>query len=267
MLLVRPEFQPAFQRLGLKSCDAVVRHFAGDPAAAAQRTVHATTLAMPDGSCVAVFFKQYVYAPSAWKFIGRASKARCEFRNYEVFARLGIPAATPVACGEERDGLGRLRRAFIVTRAIPQAMTLVEFFQQRCASRGEQAGRCTREHFLRQLADMTRRIHQADFFHHDLVWRNILVTGSPPGEPKLWWIDCPRGRFDRWSPWRRWSRLRDLTSLDKLGSQLCTRGERLKFVKLYLGKKRLDSEARQLIRVALEYGKKRRPDEGKQLSP
>jgi len=261
MLLVRPEFEPAFQRLALTSCAAAVRHFADEPAAKAKSAVHATGLVMPDDSRLAVFFKQYVYSPPAWKFIGRASKARCEFQNYEVFARLGIPAATPVACGEERDGLGRLGRAFIVTRAIPEAATLAEFVQKRCAERGEETTRRLREHLLRQLADMTRRIHDAGFFHFDLVWRNILVTESPPVGPKLWWIDCPRGRIDRWSPWRRFWRLRDLTSLDKVASQLCTRGERLNFVKLYLGKALLDGEVKKLVHAAIQYGRNRQPDD------
>lgn len=253
MLLVGPEFQHAFQRLGLTSCELVVRHFAAAPTSRAPVTVKATVLATPDGSSVSVFFKQYDYSTPAWNFIGRRSKARCEFENYDAFARLGIPAATAVACGEERDRLGRLRRAFIITRAIPEALTLIDFVRKRCADRRDIACRNLRDRLTKQLAEMTRRIHAAHFSHHDLVWRNILVTHSPNAEPQLWWIDCPRGRFVRWARWRRGWRLRDLASLDKVGSELGTRGERLRFVKLYLGQARLETHVKELARTVLKY--------------
>jgi len=262
MLLVQADFQPAFQRLGLSSCDSVVRHFTDQPASA-KVTVRSAELVLPDGSKEAVFYKQYDYTPPAWKFIGRSSKARCEFENYAVFARLGIACATPIACGEERGNLGRLRRAFIITRAIPEAVTLKDFVQQRCANRADHTDRRARASLLRQLADMTRRIHTASFFHHDLVWRNIVVTGSPPAGLKLWWIDCPRGGFDRWSPLRHRRRLRDLASLDKLASELCSKNERLWFVKFYLGKTRLDISTRKLVHDVLEYRRTHWPDDWK----
>jgi hypothetical protein len=263
MLRVRNEFRQAFQRLGLTSCESVIHHFAGKESPSEEVTVRAGGLAQSDGSSLAVFYKQYNYTPAAWKFLGRPSKARCEFQNYEVFAQFSVPSAEPIACGEQRDGLGRLRHAFILTRAIQKAVPLPDFFAQRCVNRAEAVSSHLRETLLRQLAALTRRIHDAGFFHHDLVWRNILVTWPSPAEAKLWWIDCPRGGFDHWSPLRRRRRLKDLASLDKVASQLCTRSERLRFVKLYLGKARLDAEAKKLIRDTLDYRKTRWPDDWK----
>jgi Lipopolysaccharide kinase (Kdo/WaaP) family len=259
MLRVNARFQQAFQQLGLTSCESVVRHFAGNETPVSAVMVRPTTLKLPDNSTLEVFYKQYEFSAPAWKFIGRASKARREFDNYEVFTRLGIPAAEAIACGEERDAIGRLRRAFILTRAIPNALNLKEFFERHCANRAQLASRKMRLQLLCQLAGMTQKIHAANFFHHDLVWRNILATETPPAEPQLWWIDCPRGQFDRWSPLRHRRRLKDLASLDKVASQLCTAGERLHFIKLYLGKQRLDAEARKLVRDALEYRRRRWP--------
>ena len=76
-----------------------------------------------------VYFKQYQFARPGLSFVGRRSKARCEFENYAVLARLQVPAAEAVATGELRDGWGRLRKAFIVTRAVPASSTLVEFLR------------------------------------------------------------------------------------------------------------------------------------------
>jgi hypothetical protein len=263
MLRVRNEFQQAFQRLGLTSCESVIRHFAGNGPLSEAVAIRAAELRQPDGGSLPVFYKQYSYSPPAWKFVGRPSKARCEFQNYEVFARLGVPSAEAIACGEQRDGLGRLRAAFILTRAILNALPLPEFFARHCTNRAQTGLRALLENLLCQLAGWTRQIHDASFFHHDLVWRNILATWSPPTEAKLWWIDCPRGRFDRWSPLRHRRRLKDLASLDKVASQLCTRGERLRFVKLYLGKTRLDAETKKLVRDALNFRRTRWPDDWK----
>lgn len=261
MLRVAPPFQDAFRRLGWRECADVIRHFSGAAAEHSSVTVKPARLPSPDGRRLAVFYKQYEYARPSWRFFGRASKARREFENYAVLARLGIRVATPVACGEERDGLGRLRRAFILTCAVEGALPLREFVTAHCPDRRSAADRCLREALLRQLAAATRRIHEAGFFHHDLVWRNILVTHSGGGEPEIWWIDCPRGRFDRWSPWRARRRLRDLASLDKVAAEICSRTERMRFVLVYLGKSRLDAEAKRLIRAVQLYRQRRWPED------
>lgn len=261
MLRVAPEFQDAFRRLGWRDCPDVVRHFGGASVTLPTVTVRPAHLPLPDGRRLAVFYKQYEYARPSWRFWGRASKARREFENYEALARLGIRVATPIACGEERDALGRLRRAFILTCAVADALPLRDFVSTRCPDRRSAANRRLREALLCQLARATRRIHQAGFFHHDLVWRNILVTHSAGTEPQVWWIDCPRGRFDHGSPWRERRRLRDLASLDKVAAEVCSRVERVRFVLAYLGKPRLDAEARRLIRAVLRYRRRRWPED------
>ncbi len=262
MLEIAANYQADFARLGLDSLEAVAALFLGG-AAPVETTVLVRPASLPlaDGQTIAVFYKQYEYRTPSWAFVGRASKARCEFRNYAVFARLGIPCAEALACGEQRDRLGRLCRAFILTRAVAGATPLISFWQQHCADRRSPQGAALRSSLCRQLAGMTRRIHEAGFFHHDLVWRNILVAWQPPAEPVVTWIDCPRGVVDRWSPWRRRRRLKDLASLDKSASRFCTAAERLRFLKWYLGAPRLDGAAKQLARDALAYRRARWPED------
>lgn len=258
---VATEFEDAFRRLGWLRCGDVVGHFTGGCALPPGVTVRAAHLPLPEGASLAVFYKQYEYAAPSWRFLGRASKARREFENYAVLARLGIRVAVPVACGEERDALGRLRRAFILTRAIRDAVPLRDFVRVECPDRRNPAHRRLREALLEQLAEATRRIHAAGFFHHDLVWRNILVTREGGSAPLVWWIDCPRGRLDRGSPWRQRRRLRDLASLDKVAADMCSRTERVRFVLRYLGQGRLDAGAKRLIRAVLRYRRRRWPED------
>jgi len=108
---------------------------------------------------------------------------------------------------------------------------------------------------------MTRRLHQAGFFHNDLVWRNILATWTPPSPPSLWWIDCPRGAFHRWPVGRRRRVWKDLASLDKSASKCCTRAERVAFLLEYLGERRLTPSAKRLIREVQAYRRARWPED------
>ena len=262
MLMIEAAFEPALASLGLDSFAAISKFFLGnEQPARAKVIVRQATLPWPGREPLAVYYKHYQPARAKWEFVGRRSKARCEFENYAVFQRLGLPAPERLAVGEERDAFGRLLRTFIITRAIPEAMTLIEFVQKHCPNRRSAAARSLRDNLCQQVAELTRRMHGAGFFHRDLVWRNILVTWQPPAPPKVWWIDCPRGAFTGWAFLRAGRRLRDLASLDKSAARWCSAGERIQFVKVYLGKDRLDPEAKQLIRDELKYRRMRWPED------
>jgi len=237
----------------------VLRFLGGDAIDGNTTVVVPVTLRFRDGSVEQVFFKQYTFPSPAWAFIGRRSKARREYENYTAFRRMDLPCPQAVACGELRDALGRLRQAFILTRAVMDAQTLIEFFQSRCLGRAMLASRKLRLDVITRFAPMVSRMHERKFFHNDLVWRNILVTCPPQGTPSLWWIDCPRGRFV-WIKRHR-LRLKDLAALDKQASRNCSRAERLAFVKAYLGKRRLDADAKRLAREILAYKRRRWRDE------
>jgi len=249
-LLVHPKYQPAFAALGWKNFASIVAHFLPESTRRGKVTVKPASISTSSGD-VTVFFKLYEHG-GAWNFWLRASKARREFESYEIFARLSAPSAEPMACGEERDALGRVRRAFIITRAVPGACTLIDFFRAQ-PSRGE------RDLVLRELAGIVRRLHNENFFYHDLVWRNILVSRHGTGAPKIFLIDCPRGGFARFGSKRK--QLRDLASLDKSASQFCTRSERLRFLQLYFGEQILSDKVRTLARACLDYRRTRWPED------
>jgi hypothetical protein len=256
-LLVDPRWQSAFLQLGLRTSSDVLAVFGGGPAAgSAGVIVQPHSLTLPSGEIVPVFFKQYCFPRASWLFWLRTSKARREFENYAVFERLGIRCAQRIACGEERDRLGRLRHAFILTRTVPNAVTLLDYFGGPEPAGARSCAPDARAAFRRQLADMTRRIHAASFYHNDLYWRNVLIEGSPGERPLLCWIDCPRGSFARWFLGRH-RRIKDLAALDRCAAKYCSRVERMRFIKDYLGRARLDEDGKRLIRKILAYRSRR----------
>jgi tRNA A-37 threonylcarbamoyl transferase component Bud32 len=250
-LFVNPRYAAVFAGRGWNSFSSVFLHFLPAYSRRGKMLVQRVTLPTPDGE-IPAFFKLYHHARSGWSFWMRASKARREFENYATFERLGVPAAERIACGEERDWTGRLNRAFIITRALP-ASELDAFFRATPRS-------VHRRQILAELAGMVRRLHSAGFFHHDLVARNVLVSQeTPEHEPRLFLIDCPRGGFASVGKERK--RLRDLASLDKKGSQLCSRAERLRFLLRYLDKPCVDDEVRLLTRACFTFGRERWADD------
>ena len=258
-LFLNPKYERVFAEQGWNTFSGVFEHFFPNYARRRKMTVQRITIPARDGDMDA-FFKLYHHRESGWSFWMRASKARREFHNYAAFERLGLPAADRIACGEERNAFGILQRAFIITRAVPDATELDDYFQSKPPS-------AERRHILRELAGIVRRLHSAHFYYCDLVWRNILVSNPPrvtPAKgsdagPRLFLIDCPRGGFARFGRARK--QLRDLASLDKTAAHLCSRTERLRFLLAYLGQRRLDDEGRALVHACLAYRRTRWPED------
>jgi tRNA A-37 threonylcarbamoyl transferase component Bud32 len=247
-LLVDARYREAFHQQGWNNWSVVFQNFLPDYVRRQKMRIERVSIPTSRGK-VSAFFKLYHHARSGWSFWLRRSKARCEYDNYRTLEQLGVPVAERIACGEERKA-GLLQRAFIITREVPDAQELDAYFRTAPTSR-------LRRQLLTELAEIVRRIHGAGFYHHDLAWRNILVSTVRPGNPKLYLIDCPRGRFVRFSQWRK--RLRDLASLDRSASILCSRTERLRFLLHYLGQRRLDDNARRLATACLNYRRTRWP--------
>jgi hypothetical protein len=216
-----------------------------------------------------VFFKLYNYQrdDDAWRkrilrwFWKCGSKARGEFLSYGVFERLGIPCARRVAWGESRDRFGRLRSAFIITQAVPDCVTLPEFFRIQATNTNRSSSGLQRISVVRQLADMTRRIHAVGFFHSDLYGRNVLVSHPPDTtSPRVFWIDCPKGNSGFWPPGKRRRMIKDIAALDLTGVKLASRTERLCFILAYLERQHLDEQARRLIHDVVRYRQSRWPN-------
>ena len=254
-------FARVFAEAGLQTPDAIVDRFGrGIEPGGRNATIRPDRIALPHGGEVAVHYKHYEYRHPTWRFLGRRSKAHCEYLNYQVFARLGLRTPETLAWGEKRSLGGRLKYAFILTRTIPAAVTLIEFWERLAQHPSRQVAGAQRAALLRQLAEETRRLHAARFVHNDLVWRNLLVTWEPPAGAVLWWIDCPRGGFGWRGPWLGRRQIKDLALLDRQAAIRCTPRERLEFLRRYLGVASRDPRVARLARAVIRYSRRRWPD-------
>jgi len=215
-----------------------------------------------DSPPVQLCYKAYEYTAPSWLFALRQSKARIEHRNYGRMEAAGVPTLRRVAWGEQRDALGRLRRASIVTLVLPGSAQLDEFLEShppiRNGRRDPEAG-SLRAALIRRLARCTKQAHDAGFFHLDLFVRNVLIVSDEDREPWIHLIDSPRGVIDHTFLSRK-KRIKDLATLDKAARQLCTKGERLRFLLTYLGRDRCDAFVRDVATRVLAYERRRWPN-------
>jgi tRNA A-37 threonylcarbamoyl transferase component Bud32 len=94
--------------------------------------------------------------------------------------------------GETRSWRGLLQ-ALVVTREILRCRNLADLMGDPAFARDA----AVRRHILACLGRFAGMAHRRGFFHRDLKLRNILVQDFPAPDGKVFWIDCPKGGFQR----------------------------------------------------------------------
>jgi len=252
-MVIHPEWRALLKEHGLDTLSGVYENSAGRRVASSGSTeVREIQLAdATAGSSRNIFIKRYWFPSfaSRWNgalrgtLLGR-SKVRREFDNLAWLRAHGFDAPLPVAWGEERSG-GWLTRSFLISEGIPEPVALSKFIRDTLPSRPASV----RGELIERLAALTRRLHEQRFVHHDLFWRNIILTGESLDRFAL--IDAHKGRVWRAGAERR-SRAADLAALDAPAPWFFRRTERLRFFLLYRGHARLTSEDKALLRATLQ---------------
>jgi heptose I phosphotransferase len=182
-------------------------------------------------------------------FSGRAfvPAARIEFENLRALAAQGFPVPQALGWGRSPGG-----GSFLLLRPV-EGSPLDAWMRSAVDP-------ATRRGILAAVASLVSRFHRAGWFHRDLYACHLLVDGSQ----RLALIDLARARRTR--------RLRARWIVKDLGALLhSTRdpstslAERARFLLEYLGKDRLDREARRLAARVLRRAERMRrhvPREG-----
>jgi len=226
-VVVEADLSPLLLAAGLQTYDDYVNCRLGEVVAHSGTTL-TRRITLTDGARhETVYLKRYAYVGQRWRHRFRRDKAGIEVRNFRLLReRCGIGVPDVLAFGARRRGL-RLLDAFLMTRAIENAVSLEDW-----AARQTSPSRADRAALLRRSAAMVARMHLKHFCHCDLQWRNILVRrGGPAFEMFL--IDSARGGVRRTIFGRRHGQTRDLAQLDKLASVRLSRAERVRWLRLY----------------------------------
>lgn len=169
-----------------------------------------------------------------------------EWANLLRFADWGIPTARVVGYGMERR-LGRFVRGALITEEIPHTADLARLAHENDPRLSNAAWV---DAVSRQLAPITRTLHEHRFAHNDLKWRNILVTAG--ALPQIFLIDCPGGMY--WpEPFLSYRIVKDLACLDKVAKYQLSRTQRLRFYHRYTGRATLNSTDKKRIRHVVRF--------------
>lgn len=251
-MLIDTPFRERLQRAGLDSVQAVL-NCVGDRLAAWSRTTDTVLVKLPgrDGS---IYIKRYHYPRWRQRLRGmlrgtflRASRARSEFRALTAMRRLGIQAVRPIAFGERRI-LHFVRSCFLITEAVPDAMSLGTFIKTFAEHGITVQARRAKLEILTSLARQIRHMHEMGFVHRDLFWRNVLIRPLPDDRFEFYFLDASVGRRIRIAQRRQDSIVHDIAAMGVLAPEFCSKSDQLRFLLEYLATERLSAEDRAWLR-------------------
>jgi tRNA A-37 threonylcarbamoyl transferase component Bud32 len=179
--------------------------------------------------------------------VGR-SMVRAEYENLEKLAGWGFRVPQLVAWGDHRFA-GGVIHAFIISEEIPQAMGVDYLVHEWLEQQTEAVHKQKKAELIHEVAMAVRRMHDHGFEHHDLFFRNMMVSGQDMS--KLYMMDAPRAYV--WPACMMQKRRAvDLATLDAAATEVFTRSQRMRFMHIYLGHDQLTDKDKQLIRQVLE---------------
>ena len=244
-LQINTAFAELLQTNGLTTFESLMRYSGGEVAKhlIAERPTTRIELKGPNGPVVC-FLKRHAPAKLKeylkplirlrWPRIG----ARPEWDAIRDFHEIGIPTMTPVACG--RQG----RESLLVTLAIDGCEKLSDWMKR--ALRPQTTGQLKSvRRIIRDVAEVTRKMHQAGWHHQDLYAGHILLPFDPARGIHI--LDL--GRVRRYHFQGTMWIVKDLAQLH-YSTRWFTAADRLRFLTTYLGRPFKD-EDRTLIRRIL----------------
>lgn len=230
-------------------------NYAGGELVSDSPTTRCRRITAQDGSVF--YFKRYTCSVKRGiQFWMRPGKGAVEAWAYRQLQALGIPTLDVVAFGEERVW-GAFRSSFLISRAVPNSQDLSDFALEYWYQMPQPQRRQVYNEIVAQLLEQVRTAHGANFFHHDLKWRNIMVR-EEDGHYTTVWIDAPRASRMRLR--RRRGVIVDLAGLARLAVSLLSLHDRMRFIAKYLGRERRPGDAKRLYRAVAANLGRRPPD-------
>lgn len=170
----------------------------------------------------------------------RSRTAVDEFNSIVLFHRAGIPTVMPIAAGLQRQGFFQ-SQSFLITRALENTVRLDHLLREGTLSFTE------KKNLIKKLALLVRDMHARGFNHRDLYLCHLLRDA----EGNLFIVDLHRVDRRRQVP-ERW-KVKDIAALNYSSpSPQVTRADRLRFLKIYLGRDHFSPRDRRFARKILK---------------
>jgi hypothetical protein len=240
-ILVHPAYRDALQSAGLSTNLEIMACQGGELFTyEGKRDRSVVRIVLPDGR--PVFLKRHytvsIECPLCSVFLRRRKPAAEREREaIKLFMSKGLPTAKIIAEGE----------SFTMTEELEGSVSLEEYVAERFKPPLDKEAVEEKRRIVRELALLTRKMHEASLSHKDYYLGHIFIR---PSDLSLYVLDLQRvdGRL-RWGD--RWA-VKDIAALDFLSlPQYVTSADRMRFFTVYWGSGRLDAAAKRFIRKVL----------------
>lgn len=266
MHIDRP-YREALRQAGLDRVDAVLAQVGGT-VAAWSRTTDTVFIATPGGA--GFYLKRYYYP--RWRnrlrtmlrgtLFGR-HRGAAEARLLLQMRRLGLPSVRPVAWGCRRIG-PFVSASFLITEAVPHATNLTTFARA-VQDRRRLLPPAQRQAIAAALGREVASLHEADFSHGQLFWRNILLRFGPAGDPEFFFLDARprRARHTVVSGDGWW--MEELGQVLVSALPFTTRADRMRFACAYFGARKLTRQFKEILRETVRHASRWRLHESQRI--
>jgi len=234
-----PDAADRLRLLGLDAVEAAL-NYRGGRFAALSSTSETIEVFDPQGEHLpSIYLKRYRYPKRSHRlkaaFRGSLfgkTRARFEFDRLQELRDKGIPAIQPLAVGHRRIA-GFVHASFLISEGT-QGQSLLSAAKT-CTTITPRDRRAA----IETLAGLVRQMHAAGVVHGSLVWRDIIVHQTGPGQFAFAFLDPGHVKRFYIPGCRRLGYLRDVSDLAAAAQLLCSKADRIRFAKTYRGNKKL----------------------------
>lgn len=159
----------------------------------------------------------------------RESRAKRAWTGACILTDHELHTAMPVCLGEQRV-LGIVKRSFLVTEGLPDAMEIEKYIKKYFSGNDDPKKVLRKRKFISLFGKTIGKMHSSGIFQGDLRERNVLVQEGDP--QKIYLIDNERTRRYARLPDRK--RLKNLVQVNMNRSPVITLTDRLRFFYAYL---------------------------------
>ncbi len=253
-IAVAPEFRWRLKEMGLDRYGAIMG-YVGRQIFSEKQHRSVVRIDPPRPDLPVLYLKRHQGGVGWGEVIGELLRGRIprsrgwrEWENAGRVAALGIPTVTRVAMGERRR-FGREEESFFLSAAV-EGESLETFLPVRYAPPLTHEVVLEKRRVIRQVADLTRRLHGAGFYHRDYYLGHLFIRPDGQRGWEVCVIDLQRLIPRVFSSLR--GQIKDLAALDFTTEGMpISRADRLRFYKRYRRVSRLDRREKSLIRVIL----------------
>lgn len=182
------------------------------------------------------------------------SRGMAEWYASSGFRVRGIPTPEAIALLERNPGWFR-KHSYVLTRFEAATEELDAFLNRTFALPTVEFSRARRVTILERVAAAVSQLHRLGVYHNDLKAKNALIDPSSQPEPRVLFLDLTGVRL-----WRRLHdkrKIKNLAQLDQSLPYAVSRGDRLRFLRMYRRELGLSGSLADHAREVLKAGEKR----------